>query len=54
MHAMAREYGTDPWTVYHWSIGRFDFNLTCFLAYAEEQEAAQGKREFSSSPPEWR
>lgn len=54
MSAMAERYGTDPWTVFNWSIGRFDFNLMCFLAYAEEHEAAHDKRRFSDSPPEWR
>lgn len=52
MTVMAKEFGTDPWTVYHWEAGRFDFNLMCLEAYHEALEEARGKT-WSDQPPEW-
>jgi hypothetical protein len=48
---MAKELGTDPWTIYHWTVGRFDFNYMCFLAYIEARERANPK--WKDEPPEW-
>lgn len=37
LDALAQRYGTDPWNVYHWSLGRLDFNLAVARRAAEEE-----------------
>lgn len=48
---MGKELKTDPWTIYHWDLGRFAFNFTCWQRYLEEKKL-QGS-EWSDEPPEW-
>jgi hypothetical protein len=48
---MAKELSTDPWTIYNWPLGRWEFNFACWQAYLEEQKLSSGS--FSKTAPDF-